>query len=187
MRWLSAVILFFAVWGHAEAAPSIRSLPEPTECPSCPTNHGGWPVSMFTEANPDALSGLSKDRVTQGARPRVFGVPTSKLFQYVAFMAVVVSGIMGARITLVAGRGPYAITAHPLLGLIANLSVMVSLAWGFVVLPWYWPLIAFGVATVVSALTVNNGTLLPLLGARRAIDILTIVGAVVLWWKFADL
>lgn len=186
MRWLLAVGLCFSVWGYAGATPSMHPLHQPMACQSCPTNYGVQSAGFFNESNPDAVS-LSWDQVTRGPRPRIFGIPTFEFFLYSGFIAAVVSGVLGARVTLVAGRGPYAITAHPLLGLVANVSVMASLVWGFVQLPWYWPLTAFGVATVVSGLLVNRHTLLALLGRRWAIDILTIVGASVLWWRFYDL
>ena len=189
MRWLIIIAFYIAALGGAEASPT------PPLHPLFPDGGGAYPTDGLTQevryivdfpVNPDAKY-IPLEHAYKGPRPQIFGVSAFMLLLHIGFVVAVVTGVLGSRITLVGGRGPYAVFVHPALGLTANLSFMATFVWGFINLQWYWPLIAFFLATVLSALMVNHRTLVPLLRMRWAIDLITIAGATVLWLKFGDL
>jgi hypothetical protein len=110
----------------------------------------------------------------------------------VLFLSVI-SSALGARTLIVLSRGGADIIYRSsiimqVIGLASQMGFFACLAWSLFHSEWYWGLAAFLASIVISAVAVNQVTLVVLWRARLLLYAISICGSVYLWnhagWRF---
>jgi hypothetical protein len=97
-------------------------------------------------------------------------------------------GITTARAGTIAARGHIRdpIAVFTLIHFAAMASTFALLAWGFVVLPWYWPIVAFVGLSLIVGVIVLRPTWLFFYKAIPLTGLLTVAAAIYCWYSWAS-
>jgi hypothetical protein len=100
------------------------------------------------------------------------------------YVALVALAMLATRITLLACRSSYYRTEDDMhgarLGLVTMVTTFALIAYGFVSLEWYWPLVAFGVGIVLQT-TITRSNFATFYAIRIPLELAAIGGAIALW------
>jgi cation transport ATPase len=106
------------------------------------------------------------------------------------FVMAIVLGFISMRVTLVGHRGGRPMPKTIIRLLVGTLATFVTwslFVWGFASLSWYWPLLIFLVAAIISGFSVTHSTWGSLYRTQPAMDgLVTVIGGH-LWisnWPF---
>lgn len=106
------------------------------------------------------------------------------------YVAVFLVGMVTSRIAIVGARGgvQHRGLARSALGALATIVTLSLVIWGFVALPWYWPVALFVGGSVLAALIVTRNNWTGWFSASAVLDVIAAVGGLYLWmrhWPFA--
>ena len=107
----------------------------------------------------------------------------------IIFALSVLCGMITSRTTTIGARGQITQTnpVSIMLGFLGMISTFALFIWGFCTLDWYWPIVAFLIASVIVAVLVTRRSFATLFFLSPVLDIITIAGAGYLWisrWPF---
>lgn len=105
------------------------------------------------------------------------------------YVGIVLVGLLSSYTTLVGLRS--GLSANRVLiaaaGTIVALFLLSLVVWGFAVLDWYWPLVAFAAGAVIAWAAVNTANFALWYGISPVLYTVTAVGGIYLWfwnWPF---
>lgn len=103
----------------------------------------------------------------------------------VAYVIILVCGILGSRTALVGARGGVQRrnVALAFLGMAATFISLSLIVWGFAALPWYWPVGTFLAASTLSGMIITRTNWGTWFFVAPILDIVAATGGLFLWIK----
>lgn len=108
---------------------------------------------------------------------------------HLIFAAVFFVGALGSRPALVGARGgvQQRNVAYSFIGAVAVFVTLSLIIWGFVSLPWYWPVCTFVVSSILAALLVTRSNWSTWFSIAPLLNLIAAGGGLYLWvqhWPF---
>jgi hypothetical protein len=102
----------------------------------------------------------------------------------ILYLLTIIVGMVSSRAIFIAARGgvlPQTIVRGAI-GLLCTISTVALLIWGFFNFEWYWPLVAFGLGVIASAVLVTGSTWTIFYATQLFIDVAVVAVALYLFF-----